>query len=680
MRSFKQTIIVSLGILLFISACKRRQTSWDVNVAVPLFSTSLSLNDVNKGFLNTNATDSSYNLVYDNLIYSARLTNVRTPDTTINTSFTLKRLKLSDRSIVQNITLGQINPLFKLLDGQTSMVPAQDQSNLNPVDIDASAFFETATLDSGFLDISLKNDLPVKVVLILFEITNASDGSVVASDSFKDIPKGATSTKTINLAGKTVNKSLKGTIKRLITEGSSGPVLIEANKGVELTLSVRRLRPNNAIAAFPNQTVIDQDQGLVLDMGGPQIKYFKVKSGKLHITLESTIRENMTMEFKLPGATKNGLPIERTIHLPGAPATGSVKEEETIDMAEYLIDFRGKNPDVDDTVNTFHQILRVTLDSSGRKVQVTLRDSIRIYYRMESLEPEYAIGYMGNSVNQAGPDWASFELFKGMDGDITLQNFTASVLMRNYVGAEGRIKINKLEGENIFSGKKVLLNATPLASPIGIVAPAFTRDAFTEKTVVLNTGNSNVKQFMELLPQKVNYDLTVETNPNGNTSNYHDFIFDNSRVDIFLRLETPATFAIGGLNLRDTQPINTASIKRIDRIKSAKLYLDIENDFPFDVDFEVSFLGESFNYLGTADFDGSNTVKAAIVDASGVMKSPVKSRLVISLPKDKVFMLTQGRHVVIKAKVKGAGGKQKIYNTYKIKASANGQFEYETNF
>ena len=252
--------------------------------------------------------------------------------------------------------------------------------------------------------------------------------------------------------------------------------------------------------------------------------------------------------------------------------------------------------------------------------------------------------------------------------------------MQNYVGAEGRIKVKKLEGENIFSGNKVTLNATPLTSDIFLLPPPFTKGAFTEKKIVLDGSNSNIKSFVELLPQRINYDLEVETNPHGNISNWKDFIFDDSRVDISLRLECPATFAVGGLNLRDTQPFSFTNIRNLNRVKSAKLIMDIENGYPFEVGMEITFLGAGFQVLGKADFVGGNTIAPSKTDAFGKAVANSKSQLIISVPRDKVWILQKAENVAIKAMIKSAGGtKQKIYNTYKIKISTNGQFEYEAN-
>jgi hypothetical protein len=668
-----------LLVILSFSACKRKAAKWDTNLAVPLFHTELSLGNIDNSRLVYNASDTGYNLIYDELIYSARLAQMRTPDTSINTSFTLARLQLGDRTITQSITLGQINPLFRLLDGQMADVPAQDQSNLSPVDIDASAFFETATLDSGYLDISITNELPVVVKLVVFQITNADDGSEVAADSFTNIPINGTVTRSISLAGKTVNKNLKGVIKRLVTEASSGPVLIDADKGVNVTLSVRNLRPRSAVAAFPDQTVLNQDEALSMDMQGAQVKFFKVKSGFLHIKLETTIQENMSMYFAVPSATYNGVPLVRNITVPGAPSGGKEIREEIIDMAGYVFDFRGKNPDVTDTVNTFHQILIVKLDSSGRKVKVTLNDSIRILYSVSEMVPEYAIGYLGNIVNATGPSVTPFQLFKGLDGDLQLKSFTAAVLMRNYVGAEGRIKIKDMAGENIFSRKKTTLNATPLQSDIFISSPPFVKGAYTEKSVLLDDNNSNIKQFVETLPQLIHYDMDVETNPNGNVSNWKDFVFDDSRLDVFLRVDMPVSFGIGGLILRDTQPVNFTEINSDRRIKSATLFVDAENDYPFEVGLELTFLDANFQVMGTANIENNQAILAGKTDAQGKPLSSTKSRLVIQIPKEKMEMMQNAQNIVIKATIKGDGTNRKIYSTYQLKISTNARFEYEAN-
>lgn len=669
-------LIASLAVLF--QACKREPLSWDNRVVAPLFKTQLGLGQIDTKFLSKNPSDSSFILNYENLVYSSRMANVRAYDTGLTASFNLKKLKLSDQTIVQQITLGQINPVFKLLNGQTAEIPEQNQGNLAPVDIDASAFFETATLDSGFLDISIANNLPVNVKLVVFELTNAGDNSQVAYDSFSNIPMNGSVTKRIDLKDKTVTKQLKGSIKRLTTEASNGTVLIDANKGVDLKLTVSQLRPRYAIAAFPSQNVIEQDEGLTVFMGGAEVKYFKAKAGNLKIHLVSTIQEDMTMYFEIPSATKNGVVLSSVVKLPAAKPGGSSTRDEFFDLTNYLIDFRGKNPNVKDTVNTFHQILIVRLDSSGRKVAIGLKDSIRLDYRMESLIPDYAIGYMGQSLTQTGDQKAPFDLFKGLNGDFKFKDFKVSLVVKNGIGADGRVKINSLKGENIFTKNALALNATPLNNDILITSPPFVRDAYTESEIVLDAGNSNIKQFMENLPQMLDYNLDMEVNPNGNVSLYKDFVFDNSRVDIFLKVEAPASFSMGEFTLRDTQGIDLKTMGDVSRIKSAKMDVRVRNTFPLGAKLQMNLLDDQLNYLESLDIDPKDQIiEACEVDAKGYPLDAVETVFTLGLGKEKMAALKSAKFIAITTTLVGSGQMQKIYDVSSISVSTVVDFEYE---
>ncbi len=669
--------VILFSLVLIFGGCQRREVTWDVDNTIPLFKTDISLDAIDTRYLSNVASDSGYYFSDDNRIYSYKINDLQSSDTGIDAFFNLMTLRLNDQQRTSVITLAQINPFFKVLDGQNADIPSQDLSNLDPQTIDVSEFFETATLDSGYLDISIKNELPVNIQLVVFELKNKSDNSVVASDSFRNIPKnGGISSKSINLRGKTVTKELIGVIKRLTTEASGGPVLIESSKGLNVTLGVRNLKPSRAIAAFPTQTVIDQNEGLTLYMGGAEIKYFKVASGKLKIKISSTIDEDMHMVIALPGAVKDGKSFYQEVTLPGPGGSGVSTTEQIYDMQGYLIDFRGKDPDITDTVNTFHQILNVTLDSSGRKLNVGLSDSIKLEYRIESLKPEYAIGYLGNSFNRV-VDTTGFEMFKGLSGDLKFKDVKVDFVVRNSIGTDGRFKLHGLKSKNHFSQKTVALSAPLVGNDILVTKPKFQRGEFTETTVSLNATNSNIKEFLENLPQSFQYDLETEVSPNGNVNNYQDFVFDESRMDVIMKMTAPISFAMGGLVLRDTQGVDFSKLGDMDRIKSGFLYLDLENWFPMDMTVEFELYDEKMNSLGMLNVNPTTGVKSAILNSSGYPTTASKSTLKIGLERSQIYRLKKSKFIGIKMNVQGNGKMQKLYNNSKLKMNARMQVEYE---
>jgi hypothetical protein len=670
-------IFILFSLVVVFEGCQRREVTWDVDNTIPLFKTDISLDAIDTRYLTNVASDSGYYFSDDNRIYSYRINDLQSSDTGIDAFFNLMTLRLNNQERTSTITLAQINPFFKVLDGQNADIPSQDLSNLDPQTIDVSEFFETATLDSGYLDISIKNELPVNIQLVVFELKNKSDNSVVASDSFRNIPKnGGVSSKSINLRGKTVTKELVGVIKRLTTEASGGPVLIESSKGLNVTLGVRNLKPSRAIAAFPTQTVIDQDEGLTLYMGGAEIKYFKVASGKLKIKISSTIDEDMHMVIALPGAVKDGKSFYQEVTLPGPGGSGVSTTEQVYDMEGYLIDFRGKNPDITDTVNTFHQILKVTLDSSGRKLNVGLSDSIKLQYRIESLKPEYAIGYLGNSLSRVA-DTTAFEMFKGLSGDLKFKDVKVDFVVRNSIGTDGRFKLNKLSSKNHFTQKSVTLSAPLVGNDILVTKPKFQRGEFTETKVSLDVSNSNIKEFLENLPQYFEYDLETEVSPNGNVNNYQDFVFDESRMDVIMKMTAPISFAMGGLVLRDTQGVDFSKLGDMDRIKSGFLYLDLENWFPMDMSVEFELYDEKMNSLGMLNVNPTTGVKSAVLNSSGYPISGSKSTLKIGLERAQIYRLKKSKFIGIKMNVQGNGKMQKLYNNSKLKMNARMQVEYE---
>lgn len=661
----KYRLLFILGVLGF-SSCQREAFSWDVDNTIPLFRTEFKLDDIDPRYMNNVSGDSSYIMSYENLVYTYKVNDVQVQDTGIDASFNLRKLKLNDQEIQNEITLGDINPIFKLLNGQQTVIPAQDQTDLDPTDIDASAFFETATLDTGFLDISIQNDLPVEISLIVFELRNKEDNTVVASDSFKNIAaSGGVSKKTIDLAGKTVTKSLVGVIRKLETKQSNGPVLIESDKGIKVILGVRNLRPVYAIAAFPSQDVINQDEGLILYMGGADIKKFKIKSGRLRIKVVSTIQEDMSMVLALPGATKDGKSFYQEMNLPGPGGKGVATTEAIYEMAGYDLDLRGKDPDVKDTVNTFHQILRVTLDSSGRKLAVGLQDSIVLIYRLEGLKPEYAVGYLGNQLSRSNVDTTGFDLFKGLSGDVKFKDVKLGFILRNSIGADGRFRLHQLTGINQFSGKQIGLSADPLNSDLYVAKPSRMFD-YTETKVQLDANNSNIKSFLENLPQLLEYDLETEVSPNGNVNNYQDYVTDESKLDVIMRMDVPISFEFGGLVFRDTQGVNFKNIGDVNRLKSATLYMDLDNGFPIELDLQIEFLDANRKVVGKLDIEPNNGIAA---------NSPTD--LVIKLPREQMEGLRNTEYFHIIAKAKTASGVQKIYNTSRLKIHSRMRFEYE---
>jgi len=669
---FLPKCILFLALVTLFNACKKdKKTTWDANYLVPIARTSIGVDNAFGNFA-TKTSGNQLDFVYSKELYNNSPALIEIPDTGITTSFTLNSLQLGDRTITRNITLGEINPLFLLLDGSTTNIDAQTQNNLDPIDVDGSEFFETALLESGEMIIEFKNELPVNLRTLNFDLVNKSDGSIIASSSFTNVAPNTTASRTIDLSGKRVNAAMQAVIKLLETDASNGPVKIDAQKGLNITISVRNLKAKEATAAFPDQTVINQDEELTQFFDGAELKYVKVRSGKLKLNLFTSIEENMTLYLKIPSASKNGQIIDEVVKVAGASGGVPTTLNREIDLTGYTIDYRGKNPSVRDTVNTFYQIMLVTLDSSGRKLNVSLSDSINISYTLQDIVPDYAIGYMGNNVNETGDAIADLDIFDKLGGKASLADLTMRLKLTNGVGAEGSVLTRNLISYNSKTKAEVPLTASVINSNYGVSSALFSPFTPQEQVIEFNTGNSNIKNFVENIPDKVKYNMQIAISPNGNNNNWRDFAYYDSRFKVDLELTLPAAFSLDNLSFRDSIAFDIQSIENTERIKGGTFNLFYENSFPFTVNYMLELYDENGAFLDTLGNDGNNMLQA------GQTNNPSKGKAELHIPSKKVAAVKKAKYAYITLLVNTPNNTQVQLNSNdKCKVDISADFIYE---
>jgi hypothetical protein len=676
----KNFLLFFLSFVL-LSSCKRdRNTTWDTEYYAPIASGELSLANVFKDSSIKTNSDNTLNLRFNKTIYELEPTTISVPDTVITSVFNLQSLIISDRTITNKVTLGQINPAFALLNGTFQNLPAQNLTDVANEKIDASDFFETAKVKTGFLDMAINNELGVEVVKVVVELRNEVDNSVVVTQVFNNIPPFGSQSHSIPLDGKTIHAALLGVIKELSTAATTSPILIDVTKGVEMVLGIRDLKPYSAIAAFPTQNIMEQDEGIVLEMGDGELKKILVKSGQMKIDFFTNVRENMTIYFKVPSLTKDGVAIEETIPVVGASPGTPVQETRIYDLAGYWMDYRGKNPEITDTVNTFHQILYVTIDSSGRKIPMSLEDSVYMYYGITDVIPEYALGYFGSSENPTGNESVIFEEFNTLKGEIELDDATVKLKVTNALGAAGLLDINSISSYNRFTKKDVVLNSIVIPNTVSVVPARANPLRPWVSEYELTKDNSNIVDFISNLPNEIRYNVNLKINPNGNTSNYKDFLYSDSKTSVSLEVDVPLKLSTTGLTMSDTVEFEYPNEEKAENVKSANLYLQIENGFPFEVEPMILLLAADGSIQDTLLASGESVAAANINNLTGDVLSSKNSTITITVPRSKLHLLKSTKNILISARIKtpdAMQGKATIRSTYSIKMKLVSDFVYE---
>src|SRR6185437_10757691 len=405
-----------------IGGCKLSDKQWDINMLVPLAHADLTINNlINDTSLKKSADSSgSLYLVSVQSLKSLNISNFLTvPDTSFQKTVSLKTLTLGDRTLKQNITLGQVakNPALGLSgqiliaeNGHKLAIPPIANAALGKTPVNATTLFTTATFIDGSLQLNIYNGFPVPLTHIHFELLNQTNDSVIIADSISIIMPHGSFSNSYSLAHKTVSGNLNLNITQMSSPGSgTDSVLIDTTNAIAVTLTGSNMQVSSATAVFPAQNLVNDSVDVVYDLHGPVFKYFIIRSGSIDFKTTSSIHDTMHITYTIPGATKSGEPINEHLN---APPNATVYD--SFSLNGYHVDLTGQ---YHNTSNTFYNILQVHLDSTGKLEHISLSDSIYIFYGLFHVVPEYAVGYLGTRSYIEGPESVPMDFFKNISAN-----------------------------------------------------------------------------------------------------------------------------------------------------------------------------------------------------------------------------------------------------------------------
>ncbi|MGZ5304338.1 MAG: hypothetical protein ACXWDO_09520, partial [Bacteroidia bacterium] len=612
---------------------------------------------------------------------------IKVPDTVEENTVTLQKLEIGRRVIKRNITLGEVarnagftGQLILANHGNSMAIPPLTGLSSGDIDVNAESFFETATFIDGKLEIQMRNGFPIEMTNIDFELRNKSDNTVIVTDVISSIKPNATFKKTYSLANKTVEGKLVAKIKNMNSPGSGGQqVQIDTTDALEVTITAYDMQVYSAKAIFPAQNVVNDSIEVAYNLGDAQIKMMRVKSGSIFITTVHTLREKLNLHYQIPGATKNGIPldIKRTVN--AAPANDSARLQEIIPIDGYTVDLTGR---YGNTFNTYFNILIASIDSTGVLQSLSLEDKIYIYYGLRNIVPEYAKGYLGQSTYKVGPEKSAFESLENyVGGDILLGDVKLNLELLNGVGAPAEVIIKSLKASNSKTKKTVTVTSAEIIGKSFKISPALD-NPFRPTATTVSFPGSEVKKLLEILPDAFEYEMEVKVNPDGNTSNFNDFVYSDSKVTANLNLELPLEVGMNGFTLQDTFEVARQDVDKDDLggVKNALLHINMENSFPIDAEFQAYIIDKNGKIVDSL-FNGNTRMLAGKINPStNKVETPTATKFVVEVTENKWDKLQKHGRIIIRSKLNTLPANQalKIYSTYKLNISIAAEVRYRS--
>ena len=683
----KGILLLLLSVSVF-SACRRSlDTGWDTRYLAPIVTGELDVYDLVPDSLSEINDDESVTIVYQSQLLNYNLTEeaIEIPDTSVEYFVSLDSLALDDQTVSVGLSLGNIAidlgfPIGTLIiasnGSETTLDPIYGLST-DPTPVDATTFFETATFNAGYLDLSIANGLPVDLDTVVFKLTNSVGGETILEDTFFHIPAaGVPLTITKDLATMTVEGNLLGQILYFSTPGSPDvPVLIDTSDVVVITLTARDMELQEAVAVFPEQNLINNANDVQYDMGGPEFTEMGMEAGAVHIYVKNTIGDSIHIVYDIPGAVDvfgNSVHIETSV---GPDET----VDEFFDIAGYTIDLRGSEGN---EVNTFYQEFSARINYTGVASYITLEDSLQVIYGLENLVPNSLKGYLGQYEILVADTTSGVELFdQFISGEINFGDINIDLAITNGLGASGTVLINSLGGTNTETGETVFLNC-PSVVGVQININRALNNPFIPgyTTIALNSANSNVNELVEIFPDKLFYDVEMQVNPNGNEFNYQDFVIPSSIIDIDLNLSMPLEFMATDLTLQSEFPVTLDAESGTEGIGNIDLTLFADNTFPLEANINIVFMDDLGTPLDSLNFSGYNIQAGVLSDDCRVHDATQTEihQLIDGELKDAILLATKAVATVTfnTASIPSCSDIVKIYSDYKMAIQLVGDVNY----
>lgn len=384
----------------------------------------------------------------------------------------------------------------------------------------------------------------------------------------------------------------------------------------------------------PGYVYFNKVEKTKLNLSGAQITNAIIKKGKIIFKLSTTLKERSLLNFKMNGASKNGIVLSFSDWIDKSDGSNPVNYTKEIDLSGYTLNLKGVNNNSFNEI--FYQITAQT-DPNGQPVIFEPSNFMKFETQFKDLAPEYMQGYFGNLKSTVGPETNNLDIFKKIKtGLIKIEDARLDLSLTNRIGSDIKLNIKEISSFNTNSNKKINLNNSELINNTITVnrATQINNSAYPPlvpfiKNYSLTPSNSNIKAFIENLPTSIGYNLDFELNPYGNLSGGNDFVYFDKPFEAKMDLTLPLTFSLNNLILADTIKFKK-TIAGIDRTKSATVSIALKNNFPFSVHV-LLYTMDSLGNFNTSPIEPEKEIKSATTDNLGNVINASEQELVFKV-------------------------------------------------
>lgn len=407
-----------------------------------------------------------------------------------------------------------------------------------------------------------------------------------------------------------------------------------------------------------------------------------LKAGILDIYTNSTYGHSAKLYVTFPSITKKGVPFTRTFtYVPGGGTVSSIGN-----------DFTGYKVDMSQTSAHFNEIpieIRLSLFYSGSGVPNT--GSISFTTNMTGMEYKTMFGYFGLNTLFFESDTIDISIFSNSDWEIERYRFEdpkLEVFYTNSYGVPSQFYFTHMQASSAIDDQEYSIIDYGVGLPVGESNPynvsfSTSYGQVMKDSLKLNRTNSNIADIVNKRPKWIQFKAKATTNPAGNS--HHNFVADNSKIDVDVIMELPLWGYIYNFNVRDTLDIDLSDLFSEDNpITRALLRVEFNNGFPVEAVSQVYFVDKNYQVLDSIFANGIERIIApAVIDGNEKVTDFSQKITKIEYDLNRLDKIRKCKYVIIQAHAhttNAASNKVvKIYKDYKIKFDVGFEIDVEYN-
>lgn len=437
----------------------------------------------------------------------------------------------------------------------------------------------------------------------------------------------------------------------------------------------------NSYVVQPGFSFVNQVKSHVFDMQGAKMTFIGIKEGFATLEVQNPFETNATFELSLPKVKKNNVALQKTIVVGKGTVSNPTKAQITVDLSGYDIDLT----DASGTAfNSLQTSMKVTSDPNGSSVEITKYDTTVFQASFTNLKIDRAKGYFGMLTSNSSFD-KDIEFFNKLSGYVAIEDYNMSLILENSCKLEGLLKILNLSNFNTKTNTSVNLQHQIIGNPIFVESATGNWQSHQPYTRVFDfvTNNSNLSTFLGNLGSKIQGNLELKLNPNGDTYSGWNELYADSRLKLKLKADMPLKVTMIDLKFKDTFAINLKNQADKTHFKNGSFILDVTNAYPVEFTPTLTFINESGQSIGQVQV--SSTIHSATggsITYNGLICEKTKVEFVIT--EDLAAHLETANRVIVEFKASTIAGssnpQEAVYLPYNAFIATKLYGDFKINF